>query len=57
MVTSGPGDQCSIPGPVIPKTKKMVLSAALHNTQNYKLRIKGKEQSRGWSSVFPYTSV
>ena len=31
---------------VIPKTQKMVLDAALLNTQHYKVRIKGKvEQS------------
>ena len=54
----GPGDQSSIPGRVIPKTQKMVLDAALLNTQHYKLGIKGKvEQSREWSSTIPYTSV
>ena len=48
----------SIPGRVIPKTKKMVLDATLHNTKHYKVRIKGKvKQSREWSSAFPYTSV
>ena len=47
MFANGPGDQGSIPGRVIPKTQKMVLDAALHNTQHYKVRIKGKvEQSR-----------
>ena len=39
---------------VIPKTQKMVLDAALLNTQHYKVRIKGKlEQSREWSSALP----
>ena len=34
----------------------MVLDAALLNTQQYKVRIKGKvEQSREWSSVLLYT--
>ena len=48
----------SILGWVIPKTHKMVLNAALLNTQHYKVRIKGKvEQSREWSSTLPYTSV
>ena len=48
----------SISGRVIPKTQKMVLDAALLNTQHYKVRIKGKvEQSREWSSALPYTSV
>ena len=40
------------------KDSKMVLDAALPNTQHYKVRIKGKvEQSREWSSALPYTSV
>ena len=38
------------------RLKKMVLDAALLNTQHYKVRIKGKaEQSREWSSALPYT--
>ena len=38
--------------------KKMVLDAALLNTQHYKVRIKGKvEQSREWSSALTDTSV
>ena len=36
------GDWGSIPGWIIPKTQKMVLDAALLNTQYYKIRIKGK---------------
>ena len=40
------------------RLKKMVLDAALLNTQHYKERIKSKvEQSREWSSALPYTSV
>ena len=36
----------------------MVLVADLLNTQDYKVKIKGKvEQSRGKSSALPYTSV
>ena len=36
----------------------MVLDAALLNTQNYKVSIKGKvEQFREKSSALPYTSV
>ena len=58
MFSNGPEDWGSIQGRVIPKTQKMVLDAALLNTQHYKVRIKGKvEQSRAWSSVFLYTSV
>ena len=56
--------QCSIVfnktglGRVIPKTLKMVLDTSLLNTQQYKVRIKGKvEQSRKRSSAFPYISV
>ena len=35
-------DLGSIPGCVIPKTLKMVLDTSLFNTQQYKVRIKGK---------------
>ena len=55
---SGPEERGSIPGRVIPKTQKIALDAASHNTQHYKVRIKGKvEQSRETSSAFPYTTV
>ena len=55
---NGPGDRVSISGQVIPKTQKMVLDAALLNTQYYKVRIKDKvEQSKERSSALPYTSV
>ena len=48
----------SIPGCVIPKTLKMVLDTSLLNTQQYKVRIKGKvEQSREKSCTLPNTSV
>ena len=58
VFANGSGDQGSIPGRVIPKTQKIVLDAALLNTQYYKVKIKGKaEQSREWSSILPYTSV
>ena len=58
VFTNGLEDWGSIPGWVIPKTQKMVLDAALLNTQHYKVRIKGKvEQSREWSRALPYTSV
>ena len=46
----------SVSGQVIPKTLKMVLDISLLNTQQYKVRIKGKvEQSRERSSALPYT--
>ena len=58
VFTNGPGDLGSIPGRVIPKTQKMVLGTTLLNTQQYKVRIKGKvEQSRERSSALPYISV
>ena len=53
-----PGDLDLILGHVIPKSLKMVLDTSLLNTQQYKVRIKGKvEQSRERSSALPYTSV
>ena len=58
MFANDSGDQDSIPGRVIPKTKKMVLDASLLNTQPYKVGIKGKVvQSRERSSTLPYTLV
>ena len=58
VFTNGLGDLGSIPGQVIPKIPKIVLDAALFNTQHYKVWIKGKvEQSRERSSTLPYTSV
>ena len=58
VFANGPGDLGSIPGRVILKTLKMVLNTSLLNTQQYKVRIKGKvEQSRERSSALPYTSV
>ena len=47
VFANGPGDRVSIPGRVIPKTKKRVLDGAMLNTQHSKVLIKGKvEQSR-----------
>ena len=58
LFTNGPGDLGSIPGRIIPKTLKMVLDTSLLNTQQYKVRIKGKmEQSREMSSALLYTSA
>ena len=58
MFANGLGDQGSIPGRVIPKTLKMLLDTSLLNTQQYKVRIKGKvEQLRERSSTLPYTLV
>ena len=55
VFANGPGDMGSIPGRVIPETSKIVLDISLLNTQQYKVRIKGKvEQSRERSSTLPY---
>ena len=58
VFANGPGDLGSIPSCVIPKTLKMVLDISLLNTQQYKVRIKGKvEQSKERSSILLYTLV
>ena len=58
VFANGPEDLGSIPDLVIPKTLKMVLDTFLLNTQQYKVRIKGKvEQARERSSALPYTLV
>ena len=58
VFAKGPGDRGSIPGGIIPKTQKMVLDAALFNTQYYKVGTKGKmKQSWECSSALRYTSV
>ena len=58
VFTNGPGEQGLISIRVIPKTQKIVLDAALLNTQDYKVRIKDKmEQSSEWSSTLPYTPM
>ena len=58
VFANGPGDLGSIPDRVIPKTLKMVLDTSFLNTQQHKVRIKGKvEQFRERSSALLYTSV
>ena len=58
VFANGLGDRGSVLGWVIQKTQKMALDPSLLNTQNYKVRIKGKvEQSRERSSALLYTSV
>ena len=58
VFANGPGDMGSIPGRVGLKTLKMILDTSLLNTQQYKVRIKGKiDQSRERSSSLPDTSV
>ena len=47
VFANDPGDRSSIPGRVIPKTQKLVLDAALLNSQHHKVRITSKvKQSR-----------
>ena len=54
VFANGQGDLGSIPGHVIPKTFKIVLNTSLLNTQQYKVRIKGKvEESKEKSSALP----
>ena len=58
VFANGPGDLGSIPGRVISKTREMLLDTSLLNTQQYKVRIKGKvEQSRERSSALLYILV
>ena len=58
VFANGPGDLVFIPDRVISKTLKMLLDSSLLNTQQYNIRIKGKEeQSRKRSSALSYTSV
>ena len=58
VFANGLGDLGSIPGPVIPKTLKIVLDTSLLNTQQYKVCSKGKvEQSRERSCTLPYILV
>ena len=47
VFANGLGDQGSTPGRVIPKTQKMLLGAALLNTQHYKVQIKCKWSNPG----------
>ena len=52
MFADGLGYRGLIPGRVILKIQKMVLDASLHNTQHYRVRIKGKiEQYREKSNA------
>ena len=58
VFADGPGDSGSIPGHVLPNTFKMVLDTSLQNTQQYKVRIKGKmKQSNERGCALPFTSV
>ena len=57
-IANGPEDQGSILGRVIPKTLKMVLDISMLNTQQYKVRIKGKvELSREKSSSLGVVAI
>ena len=50
VFTNGPEDRGSIPARVIPKTQKIVLDAALHNTQHYKVRVTWSNPGKGLAS-------
>ena len=47
VFANGAKDQGSIPGRVIPKTKKLVLDAVLLNTQHYKAKVKWSNPENG----------
>ena len=54
VFANGQGDWGPILGRVMSKTQKMVLDAALQNTQHYKVGIKGKlEQYKEWVAPSP----
>ena len=58
VFANGQGDLGSIAGQVKPKTQKMILDAALLNTQHSNVKIKGKVvQSREWSSILPNSTM
>ena len=46
-IANDPGDRDSIRGRIIRKTQKMEFDASLINTQNYKVRTKGKWNNLG----------
>ena len=53
VFANGPGDLRPLLGRVIPRVLKMAPDTSLLNTQQYKVRIKGKvEQSRERSSSY-----
>ena len=57
VFANGPGDRGSIPGRVIPKTLKVVLDTSLLNTQQCKVRIKGKVDHSKKSSALCYIVI
>ena len=56
VFANGLGDRGSNPGQVIPKTQKVVLDAALLNTQYYKVRVKWGNTRKG-VAPFPTLNV
>ena len=57
VFANGLGDRSSIPGRIIQKTQKMVLDAALLNTQHYKVWIKWSNLGNRVLPTLPGTSV
>ena len=55
VFANGLGVLGSIPGPVIPKTQKMVLDTSLLNTQHYKVQMKGKVEQSSKGEVSSFT--
>ena len=53
VFANDPRDLGSIPGQVLPNTLKMVLDNSLLNTQQYKVRIKGKVEQLTEISIAP----
>ena len=47
VLANGSENRGSIPGQVIPKTQKILLDAALLNTQHYKVGIKWSNPGKG----------
>ena len=56
VFANGPGEQCSIPDRVMPKTQKVVLDDPLLNTRHYTVLIK-YEWSNPWKRVDPNSTL
>ena len=57
VFANSPGDLGSIPGRVIPKSRKMVLDHSLLNTQHYKVRVKWSNPGNGVVSFLTHLGV
>ena len=52
VFAKSPGDLCSIPGQVIPKTQKMILDTSLLDPQHYKVVVKWSNPGK-WVAPAP----